>query len=106
MALPPVAWVICDELTGIVELVLAARVPAASLAVMVCEPPALKVKDDNVRVPDTRLRLPAVAPLSLAIVALASELVMVTLFVALLTRFQLASTALTTMPFTMAVPAV
>src|SRR5438876_11061831 len=49
---------------------------------------------------------PAVAPLSSAIVALASELVTVTLVVAVLTTFQLASTALTTIPLTIAVPAV
>src|SRR5438876_2541120 len=49
---------------------------------------------------------PAVAPLSSAIVALASELVIVTLVVAVLTTFQLASTALTTIPLAIAVPAV
>src|SRR5438874_11258399 len=49
---------------------------------------------------------PAVAPLSSAIVALASELMIVTLVVAVLTTFQLASTALTTIPLAIAVPAV
>src|SRR5438552_560607 len=49
---------------------------------------------------------PAVAPLSSAIVALASELAIVTLVVAVLTTFQLASTALTTIPLAIAVAAV
>src|SRR5437899_9886406 len=48
---------------------------------------------------------PAVAPLSSAMTALASVLEMVTLVVAVLTTFQLASTALTTMLLVMAVPA-
>src|SRR5438874_2085595 len=75
-------------------LVLAVSVPAASLAVMVRVPPVLKVKLDKVRVPRDNVRLPAVAPLSSAIAALLSELVMVTFGVAVATTFQLASTAL------------
>ena len=47
------------------------------------------------RVPEAKVRLPVAAPLSSAIAALLSELVRVTLFVAVATRFQLASTALT-----------
>src|SRR5438128_7648764 len=73
---------------------------------MVRVPAVLKVKLDKLRVPETSVRLPAVAPLSSAITALLSELVMVTLGVALLTTFQLASTALTTTVLTNAVPAV
>src|SRR5438477_8998449 len=49
--------------------------------------------------------LPILAPLSSAIVALASELVTVTLVVAVLTTFQLASTALTTIPLAIAISA-
>src|SRR5262249_16375032 len=73
-------------------LVLAVSTAAASLAVIVRVPAVLKVKLDNVRVPPISVILPAVAPLSSAMLALLSELVMVTLFVALLTMFQLAST--------------
>ena len=85
---------------------LAVSVPAGSLAVIVRMPAVLKVRLDSVRVPATSVRLPAVAPLSSAILALLSEVVIVTLGEALLTRFQLASTALTTIPLAMAVPAV
>src|SRR6266581_8677542 len=87
-------------------LVLLVSVPAASPAVSVRVPAVLNVRLDNVAVPATRVIFPAVPPLSSAIAALASELVIVTSGVALLTTFQLASTALTTMPLAMAVPAV
>src|SRR5437667_89626 len=93
--------------------------PPASVAVNVRVPTVLKVKLDSARVPATNVRfpavaplssaivgLPALAPLSSAIVALLSELLIVTLGVAVLTRFQLASTALTTIPLAIAVPAV
>src|SRR5207249_5880707 len=93
-------------LTVTLALVLAVSVAAASVAVMVRVPAVLNVKLDRVRVPETNVRLPAVTPLSSAIVALASEVVMVTLGVAPLTTFQLASTALTTIPLVIAVPAV
>src|SRR5207245_1866829 len=79
---------------------------AASVAVTVRVPAVLKVKLDKVRVPATSVRLPAVTPLSSAIVALLSVLLIVTLGVALLTTFQFASTALTTIPLAIAVPAV
>src|SRR3989442_1764720 len=87
-------------------LVLAVSAAAASVAVTVRVPAVLKVKLDKVRVPATSDRLPGVAPLSSAIVALLSVLVIVTLVVAVLTTFQLASTALTTIPLAIAVPAV
>src|SRR5438552_1875952 len=92
--------------TVTLTLVLAVSAAAASVAVIVRVPALLKVKLDKVRVPATRLMLPAVPPLSSAIVALASLLVIVTLGVALVTRFQLASTALTTIPLAIAAPAV
>src|SRR6266571_5917934 len=57
-------------------------------------------------VPATSVRLPAAAPLSSALAALLSELVIVTSGVALPTRFQFASTALTRTPLATAVPAV
>ena len=69
-------------------------------------PAALKVKLAKWPVPDASVRLPAVAPLSSEMVALLSELVMVTFVVALLIMFQLASTAFTVMPLAIAVPAV
>ena len=56
--------------------------------------------------PELSVRLPAVAPLSSEMVALLSELVMVTFVVALVMMFQLASTAFTVMPLAIAVPAV
>src|SRR5438552_2772219 len=87
-------------------LVLAVSAAAASVAVTVRVPAVLKVKLDKVRVPATSVRLPAVTPLSSAIVALLSVLLIVTLGVALLTTFQFASTALTTIPLAIAVPAV
>ncbi len=92
-------------LTATLALVLAVNAAAASLAVIVRVPVVLKVKLDNARVPDTRVMLPAVAPLSSAIAALLSELVRITFGVALLTTFQLASTALTTTPLIIALPA-
>src|SRR5207237_2933278 len=62
---------------------------------------------ESVPVPATKVRVPAVPPpLSSAITALASVLVIVTSGTALGTTFQLASTALTTMPLLIAVPAV
>src|SRR5437867_3858777 len=73
---------------------------------MVRVPAVLKVKLDKMRVPATNVRWPAVAPLSSAMAALLSELLMVTLGVALDTTFQLASTALTTRRLAMAEPAV
>src|SRR3989442_1234115 len=82
-------------LTVTAVLMLAVSVPAASVAVMVHVPPVLKVKLDKVRVPEANVRLPAAAPLSSAIAALPSELVMVTFGVAVATTFQLASTAVT-----------
>jgi hypothetical protein len=60
----------------------------------------------NVSVPPDKVMLPAVAPLSSEITAPASELVIVTSGLELLTRFQLSSTALTMMPLLIAVPAV
>ena len=92
--------------TVTLALVLAVNVPPASVAVIVRVPPVWKVKLDRVRVPATRVMFPAVPPLSSAMVALASELVIVTFGVAVLTTFQLASTALTTIPLVIAVPAV
>src|SRR5437899_601846 len=87
-------------------LVLAVSAAAASVAVTVRVPAVLKVKLDKVRVPATSVRLPAVTPLSSAIVALLSVLLIVTLGVAVLTTFQLASTAFSTIPLAIAVPAV
>ena len=92
--------------TVTLELVLAVSVPAASVAVVVRVPAVLKVKDDKVRVPKASVMLPAVRPLSSAIAALLSELVMVTFGVAVATTFQLASTALTLRLLTSALPAV
>src|SRR5438477_527839 len=85
---------------------LAASTAPASVAVTVGVPAVLKVKLDKVRVPATSDRLPGVAPLSSAMAALLSVLVIVTLVVALLTTFQFASTALITIPLAIAVPAV
>src|SRR5207237_545430 len=87
-------------------LVLAVSTAAASVAVMVRVAAVLKVKLDKVRVPATSVRLPDVTPLSSAIVALLSVLLIVTSGVALLTTFQFASTALTRTPLAIAVPAV
>src|ERR1043166_83498 len=93
-------------LTVLFALVLAVRTPPGSVAVIVRVPAVLKVKLDKMRVPETKVMLPGVAPLSSAMVALLSELVMVTLVVAVVITFQLASTAFTMMPLVMAVPAV
>ncbi len=82
-------------LTATVGLVLAVSVAAASVAVIVWLPVVSKMKLDNVFVPLTSVRFPLAPPLSSAITALASELVMMTLGVAVLIMFQLASTALT-----------
>src|SRR5207248_2413961 len=92
--------------TVTLALALAVNVPPASVAVMVRVPTVLKVKLDKVRVPATRVMFPAMAPLSSALTALVSVLLIVTLGPALVTTFQLASTALTTMPLAIAVPAV
>src|SRR3989441_66492 len=100
------SFVTAPAFTVTLALVLAVNVPPASVAVTVRVPAVLKVKLESARVPATNVRFPAVAPLSSAIVALASELVIVTLVVAVLTTFQLASTALTTIPLAIAVPAV
>jgi hypothetical protein len=92
-------------LTTTLALVLAVSVPAASVAVIVRAPAVLKVKVESVRVPETKVIWPAVAPLSSAILAFESELVIVTFGVAL-TTFQFASTALTIIPPTIPLPAV
>ena|SRR5437016_747292 len=94
------------EFTFAPALMLAVSTEAASLAVIVRVPAVLKTKLDNGRVPDTKLRLPAVAPLSSAIVALESELVIITFGVAVPATFQLASTAFTDTPFVRATPAI
>src|SRR5207245_723179 len=100
------SFVTTPAFTVTLALVLAVNVPPASVAVTVRVPTVLKVKLESARVPATNVMFPAVAPLSSAIVALASELVIVTLVVAVLTTFQLASTALITTPLAIAVPAV
>src|SRR5947207_577653 len=64
-------------LTITLLLVLAVNAPAASVAVMVRAPEVLNVKLERVRVPETNVKLPAVAPLSSAITALVSVLVMI-----------------------------
>src|SRR5213080_4163928 len=87
-------------------LPLVPEVNPVALAVIVLVPAVLKVKLDKLRVPETSVILPVVPPLSSAIVALLSLAVIVTLGTALPARFQFASTALTTMPLAMAVPAV
>ena len=92
--------------TVTLPLVFAVNVPAASVAVIVRVPAPLKVKLDKVFVPATNVMFPAAAPLSSAILALLSELLIMTLGVAVLMTFQLASTALTTMPFAIALAAV
>src|SRR5439155_14432070 len=100
------SFVAAAAFTVTLALVFAVNVPAASVAVTVRVPLVLKVKLDKVRVPATNVMFPAVPPLSSAMVALESELVIVTFVVAVLTTFQLASTALTTIPLAIAVPAV
>src|SRR5213078_2342809 len=100
------SFVTTPAFTVTLALVLDVNAPPASVAVTVRTPAVLKVKLERARVPATNVRFPAVAPLSSAIVALASELVIVTLVVAVLTTFQFASTALTTIPLAIAVPAV
>ena len=91
-------------LTVTLALKFAVNEPPAFVAVIVRVPAVSKVKLDKVPVPATKLMFPAVAPLSSAIVALASEEVIATLGVAVLTTFQLASTALTTIPLAIALP--
>ena len=66
----------------------------------------MKVKLPKWPVPDARVRFPAVAPLSSEMLALPSELVIVTLVVAVVMTFQLASTAFTVMALAIAVPEV
>src|SRR5438477_299209 len=100
------SFVTAPAFTVTLALMLAVNAPAASVAVTVRAPTVLKVKLERARVPATNVMFPAVAPLSSAIVALASELVIVTLVVAALPTFHLASTALTTIPLAIAVPAV
>src|SRR5439155_19353955 len=85
-------------LTVTLGLVLAVNAPAASVAVIVRVPAVLNVKLESDAVPAASVILPEVAPLSSAMAALLSEVVMATLGVALLTTFQLASTALTSTP--------
>src|SRR5262249_19081870 len=92
-------------LTVIFGLVFAVSVPLGSLAVIVRVPTVRNVKDDNVRVPETKVMLPAVPPLSSATIALGSVAVIVTFGVAPATTFQFASTALTVIPLAIAVPA-
>src|SRR5438093_10002044 len=87
-------------------LPLVPEVNPVALAVIVRVPAVLKVRLERVRVPETRVIFPVLALLSSAMVALLSLAVIVTLGTALPARFQLASTALTTMPLVMAVPAV
>src|SRR5712691_6814361 len=89
-----------------VTLAVVYPVNPVALAVMVRVPAVLKVKLDRAAVPPDKVTLPVVAPLSSAMAALASELVRVTLVVAVAITFQLTSTALTTMPLRIAVPAV
>src|SRR5437867_168263 len=93
-------------LTVTPALVLAVKAAAASVAVTVRVPAVLKVKLDKVAVPATSVMFPAVALLSSALIAFVSVLLMVTLGTALGTMFQLASTALTTMPLVIAIAAV
>src|SRR5262245_8004341 len=69
-------------LTVTAGLLLAVSVPETSLAVMVLVPAVLNVRLESVRVPATRVRLPAVAPLSSAMLALLSDVVIVTFGVA------------------------
>src|SRR5204862_770142 len=78
----------------------------ASVAVTVRVPAFLLVLLDALPVSATKVMLPAVPPLSSALIAFVSVLLMVTLGTVLGTMFQLASTALTTMPLVIAVPAV
>src|SRR5438445_343662 len=99
------SFVAAPAFTVTLALVLAASTAPASVAVTVGVPAVLKVKLDKVRVPATSDRLPGVAPLSSAMAALLSVLLIVTLGVAVLTTFQFASTALTTIPLALALPA-
>ena len=94
------------ELTLTPALVLAVSTEAESVAVIVRVPEVLKLKLDSARVPAASVIFPAVAPLSSAMLATVSELVMVTLGVAAPATFQFASTALTTTIFVKATPAI
>jgi hypothetical protein len=78
-----------------------------SEAVTVCElPPVPKLKLDKVPEPAASVRLPSAAPLSSAIAAAISELLITTSAAALLITFQSASTALTRTLLGMATPEV
>src|SRR5204862_252185 len=81
------SFVTAPAFTVTLALVLAVNVPPASVAVTVRVPAVLKVNLDGAGVQASNVPFPAVAPLSSAIVALASELVIVTLVVAVLTTF-------------------
>src|ERR1043166_6938255 len=88
MALPPVAWLNCDGLTEMAGLVLGALLASVTLvAVMVKLPLALKVTLNDF-VPATRAAFAGR-------VAVESVEVIFTVSVTVLTRFQLASTAVT-----------
>src|SRR5439155_17159540 len=88
MALPPVGWVIWDELTAMEGLVLEVLVPSVTLvAVMVKLPLALKVK--------LNVFVPALSAALAGSVAEESLLVILIVSVAVVTRFQLPSTPLT-----------
>src|SRR5439155_295628 len=82
-------------LTVTPELVLAPSVPAASLAVMVRVPEVLNVKLDKVRVPETKVRLPAVSGVMLGMRDRKSVVEVESVGVALLRMCKFASTALT-----------
>ncbi len=83
----------------------APSVAATSVAESVCgAPPVQNVKLDNVPEPATSERLPPVAPLSSAIAAATSELLIATSGAALPITFQSASTALRRTLLTMATP--
>src|SRR5439155_20728706 len=80
-----------------VTLALAPALSAAatSVAERVCEPPPVQnVKLESVPEPEASVTLPPAAPLSSAIEAAASELLIATSGIALLITFQSASTAL------------
>src|SRR5207247_2654265 len=106
----PPGWVVNTRRSAVLGLTTTlaetALVKPEAVAVMVCVPAVLNVRLERVRVPKTKVRLPVAPPLSSAIVALLSVVVMVTVFVARPATFQLASTALTMMPLAIAAPAV
>src|ERR1043166_6599242 len=98
--------VAAPALTVTAALVFAVNTAAASVAVTVRVPAVLNVRLDNVAVPAIKVKYPAVAPLSSAIVALASVLLNVTFGVAVPTTFQFASTAFTTIELLITMPAI